>query len=188
MFRDLPNRWYAVQARPLTEKMVESHLQYKGYEVFLPAIPMRRPRSKRVTGEQARPLFPGYLFCRVGPRAFGPIVTTPGVVRIVGAGRRWEPIDDQEIEDLKTVVRSGLPVRPWPRLEDGVRVEVVCGPLRGCRGTYKTHRDENHLLISLTLLQRSVTVAIQLDWIVPLEAGPGLPVAASQLPMAAGGR
>jgi transcriptional antiterminator NusG len=165
---DLLNRWYAIQVRQHSEKMVALLLRQKGYEEFLPVYQVPRVHGVQPMVALPKPLFPGYLFCRVGSMASGPIVTTPRVVRIVGIGTHYEPVDDNEIESLMSVARSGLQIRPWPRLEAGVTVEVVCGPLRGCRGVFRTYNKEDQLVVSLTLLQRSVTVAIQREWIATL--------------------
>jgi transcriptional antiterminator NusG len=182
MSANLLNRWFAVQVKTQSEKMVEALLTHKGYEVFLPVYQIQRPRGIQSRGGP-KPLFPGYLFCRLATTVSTPIVTTPGVIRIIGS-RRGEPVDDCEIERLKTVVTSGLPIRPWPKLEEGEAVEVICGPLRGCRGVFGTYGNKDQLVISLTLLQRSLTVTIQRNWIVPAEnarRGPQVEVHARNL-------
>ena len=59
------------------------------------------------------PLFPGYLFCRFDVRdRLLPILTTPGVIGIVGAGKTPVPVDDEEIEAIRAILRSGLAVQP----------------------------------------------------------------------------
>jgi transcription antitermination factor NusG len=144
-------------------------LEYKGYEVFLPIYQsVRLHGAQRVSGP-AKALFPGYIFSRVGAAPNGLVVTTPGVLRIVGRGRQHESVEDFEIEALKILVRSGLQARPWPVLEEGAAVEVTCGPLRGCRGVFRRYKDRVQLFISITILQRSVTVLVSEEWIVPLE-------------------
>src|SRR5215469_5369890 len=81
--------WYALQVRPRTEKFTVQLLNQKGYEPFLPTYLRKRRWSDRVK-VLSEPLFPGYLFCRLDARFRLPVLTTPSVISIVGAGK--EPI------------------------------------------------------------------------------------------------
>jgi len=100
-------RWYAVETQPRVEKAVCSVLRNKGYELFLPLYQSRRRWSDRIK-ELELALFPGYLFCRLsaGQRTL-PLLTTPGVRRIVGVGRTPVPIPDEEIAAVQAIMRSG---------------------------------------------------------------------------------
>ncbi len=163
MFHSQMNRWFAIQVRPQAEQMVAEMLTYKGYEIFLP---MCRKRGARAVRAEV-PLFTGYVFCRVRTEIQGLIVTTPGVVRILGCGRDPEPIPDIEIDSLKRVVQTGLPMRAWPRMEEGERVRLTGGPLRGCEGVVKTIDHESCVILSLTILRRSVATRVSREWLAP---------------------
>ncbi len=109
--------WFAIQTRPRWEKNASILLEGKGYELFLPLYNCRRRWSDRIK-EIELPLFPGYLFCRLSPQErILPLLTTPGVVGLVGIGRRPIPIPDHEIAAVQAIVKSGLPAQPWPFLE-----------------------------------------------------------------------
>jgi len=157
------NRWFAIQVRPQAEHMVAELLKYKGYETFLP---MSRKRTSRTVRAEV-PLFAGYVFCRVCTDSQGLIVTTPGVVRILGFGRDPEPIPDIEIDSLKRVIQTGLPMQDWPQMEAGERVRLTDGPLRGCEGVVKTINQENCVILSLTILRRSVMTRVAREWLAP---------------------
>src|SRR5512133_1243298 len=105
--------WYAIRTRPKHEKIVESMLANKGYEVLLPIFKCRRRRPDRFKNILL-PLFPGYLFCRFDQHARLPILTTPGVLHVVGSGRVPIPISETEVEDVRRVVNSGFEAEPWP--------------------------------------------------------------------------
>jgi len=65
----------------------------------------------------AQRLFPGYLFCRLDPRQrWLPVLTTPGVVSIVGTGKEPIAIPETEIETVRQIVRSTTSGEPWPYL------------------------------------------------------------------------
>jgi hypothetical protein len=78
--------WIAVQSAPRHEKRVEAPLAYRGYRCFLPVVKSVRKWSDRSARIDV-PLFPSYLFCKVSATAFAPMIATPGVIRLVGAGR-----------------------------------------------------------------------------------------------------
>lgn len=164
--------WYALHVRPRAERMVAEMLREKGYEPFLPTHVSRRRWSDRVK-ELDMPLFPGYLFCRVTPSSAGPIVTTQGVLRIVGAPGAPLPVDDAEIDALRTVVESRLRLEPWPYLRVGQRVRIEAGPLRGLHGVLVRVSDQQRLVVSVSLLQRSVAVEIDGLSIAPLPKDAG---------------
>jgi transcriptional antiterminator NusG len=162
MCHSLSSKWFAVQVRPQAERMVASLLGHKGYQTLLPLFAKPAPRRGR---QQEAPLFPGYVFCLITDTAQGLIVTTPGVTRIVGIGNRPEPIPESEISSLIRVVASGLEVQRFDAFEVGDPVDIVHGPLRGCRGIVKRVDSRDHLIISISLLRRSVSVEINRAWV-----------------------
>jgi hypothetical protein len=107
----------------------------------------------------------------------GPIVTTPGVIRLIGNGNRPEPVSDEEIERLKSMVASGLPLAPWGRIEPGDVVTLADGPLRGCEGVFKRLQGEGLLIVAVTLLQRSIAVSVRQEWVQPTRRDPLRPEA-----------
>lgn len=164
-------RWFALQLRSHHEKIAAAALRNKGYEEFLPLYSCQRQWSDRVKRIEL-PLFPGYLFCRFNPQDRLPILTTPGVILIVGFGKTPVPVDDEEIAAIRAIVNSQLPAQPWPMLRCGQRVRINAGPLRGVEGIFTRHKDRDHLVVSVTLLQRSVAVEIDRTWVLPLDQGP----------------
>src|SRR5579875_1974030 len=99
--------WYGVRTRSNFEKTTASVLEAKGYQQYLPCYKVRRRWSDR-TVETSLPLFPGYVFCRFDARLRLPIITSPGVVSIVGSGDEPAFIPDAEIEAVEAILRSGL--------------------------------------------------------------------------------
>ena len=156
---ELKHPWFALQVRVRHESEVTVHLQGKGYEWFLPTYKERRRWSDRVKQVDA-PLFPGYVFCRFNPNDRLPILKTPGVTQIVGYSRVPIPVDEEEIAAIRTLVDSGVPNFPCPYLEVGSRVRIEAGALRGLEGILTDLKGKRRLVLSITLLQRSVAVEI----------------------------
>jgi transcription antitermination factor NusG len=160
--------WYAIRIQSRLGSVASATLRGKGYEDFLPLYRSRRRWSDRVK-ELDLPLFPGYLFCRFNASdRLMPILTTPGVIGIVSAGKTPVPVDNAEIEGIRTILRSGLAVQPWPLLSVGSKVYIESGPLVGVEGII-TNMDKVHrLIVSVRLLQRSVAVEIDRAWARPI--------------------
>ena len=158
--------WFAIQVRTRHEAGVASHLRGKGYSPFLPVYKCRKRWSDRIKVADA-PLFPGYLFCRFNVEKRLPILTVPGVIKIVGTSFPT-PVDEHEIRAIETSLHSGLPSRSWPFMQAGERVRIGFGPLRGLEGILLEARGAHRLVVSVTLLQRSVAVEIDSALVRPL--------------------
>ena len=161
---DATSEWYVTQVWAGREQLCANHLRLRGYEVFLPCYRENRRWSDRVKKVE-RPLFPGYVFCRLTGDAVGNIVTTPSVIRIVGDGTRALPIPTQEIEAIQRVVALRLNVEPWQFLAVGQRVRIDAGPLRDMEGIVIQTKNRHRLIVSVSLLQRSVSVEIDSEWV-----------------------
>jgi transcription antitermination factor NusG len=160
--------WYAVRVKPNYEKPVSTALRGKGLEEFLPLHRSKRQWSDRVKVVDM-PLFPGYLFCRLNLEQRLPLLTTPGFLYIVGVGRKPQPVEESEIQAIQSVLRSGLPVTPWPSLMVGQRVQLMKGPLRGLEGVLAKIANQHRIYVSVTLLKRSISVEVDPAWVKPLD-------------------
>lgn len=151
--------WFALQVRTRHEAGVAGFLEGKGYEFFLPLVASTKRWSDRVKKIE-NPLFPGYLFCRFDPQQRLPILKTPGVIQIVGYNRNPVPVDESQISGIQALVASGLPSQPWPFLTVGQRVRIESGALRGYEGLLVEFKGNRRLVLSISLLHRSVAVEI----------------------------
>jgi transcription antitermination factor NusG len=150
--------WFGVQTSLRKEGIVARHLEYKGYQVYLPTYSQTKQWSdRRVRTERA--LFPGYLFCRFDPRKPS-IVTTPGAVSILGIGGRPQEVPEQEILSIQRMVQSRLPLGPHPYLRAGETIAITKGPLKGVTGVLVRRNDDLQVVVSVTLLQRSIAISL----------------------------
>ena len=160
--------WYAVQCWLRKESLIAAQLEGQGIECFLPKYKSLREWSDRKK-EVERPLFPGYLFCRFDYTQRRPVVVTPGVVQIVGCGRTPTPIEDREIQAIQIAVASGVSGQPWPYLEVGEKVRIHTGTLSGLEGILVNFKGNHRVVLSVTLLQRSVALEVDLSWVTSLD-------------------
>ena len=162
-----PKRWFALRVKSRAEKMVATIARNKGFEEFLPAYQRPNKWSDR-TKIVEMPLFPGYVFCKLRPEHRLPLLTIPGVLHFVGIGKIPVPIEESEITAIRRAMESGLNTQPWPFLEAGQQVRLDGGPLSGLEGVLIEAKNDQRLIISVTLLKRSVAVAIERHWVTPL--------------------
>jgi transcription antitermination factor NusG len=106
-------KWYALVVKHQGERRTAAALETLGVETLVPLYRSRRHWSDRVK-ELDLPLFAGYVLCRFAYAERIRISDTPGVSRVVGFGGRAAPIEDSEVAAIQAVLRSKLPVRPWP--------------------------------------------------------------------------
>jgi len=159
--------WFAIRVKSQYEKITAVALQNKGYQEFAPMYRSRRYWSDRVK-ELDLPLFPGYIFCRFDPLHRLPVLTTPGIVCIIGLGKTPVPVEEEEIARIQAIVGSGVLALPWPFLSAGQKIAVTRGPLSGVEGFLVSVKNQCRLVVSISLLQRSVAVEIDRDCIQPV--------------------
>lgn len=166
-------QWFAVRVKSNREKVVADALRGHGYEEFLPTF--RRPRDAvSRSGSGGRPMFPGYVFGKFDKSKRLPILMVPGVLHIVGIGKEPVPVDSAEIASIRVIVNSPFCAEPCSYVGVGQSVSVVCGPLTGAQGVIVAIKNQWRLVASLTLLQRSIAVEIDREWVEPFESSSSL--------------
>ncbi|HWE53633.1 MAG TPA: UpxY family transcription antiterminator [Bryobacteraceae bacterium] len=164
-----PSRsWYAVHVKTNFEKVAATILEGKGLEIYLPSYRKPKRWSDRVKAVDC-PLFPGYVFCRFDVNNRLPILTTTGVMSIVGAGRVPATISDDELRSVRLIVESGLAATPWPFLRVGQQIVIRKGPLSGMEGILLAQKNKYRIVISISLLQRSIAAEIDADLVCPTQ-------------------
>jgi transcription antitermination factor NusG len=159
--------WYALQVRTRWESSTSVLLSGKGYETLLPTHKTRRYWSGKSRVVSA-PLFPGYVFCRFDVQKRLPILVTPGVIAVVGRGKVPVAVDEGEIAAIQRVVSNGIHAEPWPFLELGQRVRIESEPLRGMAGILVSFKGNHRVVLSVSLLRRSVALEIDRSCVRPI--------------------
>jgi len=164
-----PYPWFALRLRSNHERITAAHLRERGYQEFAPCCKVERRWSDR-TKQIDKFLFPGYIFCRFDPSDRLPVMTAPGVVDVVGFGKTPERIPDAEVERVRRMVDSGLAIAPFPYVKVGQAVLIERGPLAGIEGILVEVKGKLRLVVSVHLLQRSVSAEVDRHSIRPIQA------------------
>ncbi len=107
----------------------------------------------------------------MNPKERLPVLTVPGVVSLVSFGKEPCPIPDHEIENIRSMLKSGVAVLPSPFLKIGQAVRIERGPLSGIEGILQELKGTLRIIVSIELLRRSVSAEIERAWIRPIAAG-----------------
>jgi transcription antitermination factor NusG len=156
--------WYALHVRPNTEDLTCAALSGKGYEYFNPKYSVSRRRTDSIKKLQV-PLFPGYLFCRLDIQKRLPVLTTPSVVSIIGCGNTPTSVPAFEIDAIRRLVDAQMCIEPHAYLTIGTIVRIDHGPLAGVEGIVAEVRNKRRIIVSISLLCRSVAAEIDSDLI-----------------------
>ena len=155
------SHWYAVRTRSNYERRVSLLLAEKGIEHFLPTFREAhqwKDRKKLVES----PLFPGYLFTRIpdSRESRFSVLSTEGVVTLLGNGDMIEQVPEHEIEAVRTLLQCNTRCQTHPLLREGAWVRVKRGPLKNLEGLLVRVKTQTRLVLSITLLSQSVSTEL----------------------------
>jgi transcription antitermination factor NusG len=153
--------WYAIRVRAQQEMIASQSLRGRGLEEFLPLCQSRKRWTDRVK-VVTRPLISGYVFCRFSPNQLAFVLDAAGCVQAVKCGTSLAPVPDEDIRALRRLVESGQAL-PHPYMHEGTRVRIRAGAFKDLEGYVQKIKNEDQLIISLYLLQRSVSVLLEVD-------------------------
>ena len=154
-----PAAWYAIWTRSRHEQVLRQQLEQKGIDVFLPTI-TRWSRWKDRKKQIVWPLFPGYCFAKFTAEQRVPVLKCAGAVSIVSFDGVPAPIPEEELSSIRTLVQSDLQYDPCPLINEGDKVEVVHGPLKGVVGRLVRKGSHARLVLSVDLIGQGVSVEV----------------------------
>jgi len=160
-------RWYATYTCTHHEKRVVQQLDERHVENFLPLYRSIR-RWKDRNKELQLALFPSYVFVRMDLKDRLRVLQLPGVVSFVSFGGVPAPLLDNEIEGLRNGLTSDGRVESHPYLAQGRRVRIVDGPFGGVEGIVVRRKDKLRVVLSISLIQRSVAIEVSESDIAPI--------------------
>lgn len=155
-------KWYALQTVPRHEKTVGTQLQMDGLDVFIPTFRKESKWSDRKKLVDL-PIFPGYAFLRSADISLDRkhVFRNRSVVRLLSSSAGPAEISEDEILAVRRATQSGAAIEPVPYLNVGQRVRIKNGALQGLEGSLLKVGRENCLVISVDLIQRSISIRIQ---------------------------
>jgi len=154
--------WYGLHTRPRHEKIVARRLEERGVTAFLPMITEVHKWSDRKKKVEL-PLFSCYVFARFTPNRAERlrVLRVDGVFGLVGSRGEGTPIPDAQIDAVRSLVETELPLSSHPFLKIGQRVRIRSGALDGMEGILVSRNGDQTLVISIEAIQRSLAVRVE---------------------------
>jgi transcription antitermination factor NusG len=147
--------WTVAHTRSRQEKALARQLEPLGVAFYLPQYERRVRRSGR-DFMSFIPLFPGYVFLRCEESARDAVFRSGLVVRLLDV--RDQDLLDGELRQLRSLQLAGASLAPYERLVPGDLVTITDGPFRGHRGCVVREQSGLRLIVSISMLRKSVAV------------------------------
>ncbi|HOZ01695.1 MAG TPA: transcription termination/antitermination NusG family protein [Candidatus Syntrophosphaera sp.] len=150
-------RWAVIHTKPRCEKKLAEYAMRWGITYYLPQMESKRVYQKRQI-EFTKPMFPGYLFCVINNDKKQRLTIsgwTVGFIRV--------PVQEELLNDLLNIRRSTEPkveLESVLWLSEGLRVEIVKGPLKGVTGVVESHAKLNEVRLQVNILRQAVMVKL----------------------------
>ena len=155
-------RWFAVFTVPQNEKSALKHLEMRDVESFLPTYETLRIWKNRQRKKCVLPLFPSYLFVRINQCERSTVLQAPGVLHIVGNGRHSVPLEDTQVEFLRSGFK-GRNLEPYTELVVGEKVRIETGVMQGVEGVLVRRSNQFRFVLSITLVNQYAAVEVDAD-------------------------
>jgi transcription antitermination factor NusG len=152
--------WWVAHTRSRQEKALARHLLPLSVPFY---VPMHEKRLRGGDRDRSSylPLFPGYVFFRGSVSERRSAVQSRLVVQVL-------EVDDQarlqrELFELHALQESGASLFPFEPLGPGDAVRIAEGPFEGYTGVILRGQARPRLLVSITMLCKTVAVEFDRD-------------------------
>lgn len=150
--------WHVAHTRPRCEKKLLQSCQREGIDARLPCY----RSAHRYRGKIAvfhKPLFPGYVFLQIPKEKRRVVLQCDQVVKLLD-------VPDQELfvrqlSDILRALETDLEIRLAPIIDEGMRVKVKAGPLRGVEGWVEKRHGMSTVLIRLDFIGQAAAVKLE---------------------------
>ena len=154
--------WYLIHTKPRQEKYALQNLEQQGYQCYFPTLLSEKLRQGLLTVTKV-PLFPRYLFIRVGQedlaKSWAPIRSTRGVSRLVSFGIEPAKVTNGLIELLRLHELS-VQCEPVRMFRPGEQVRLTEAPFAGIEGIYQMADGEQRVMVLIEFLSKLVAVRV----------------------------
>jgi transcription antitermination factor NusG len=157
--------WFAAHTKPRREKKLVEYCERHGFSATLPCYDSAHEyRGKTVVFQ--KPLFPGYVFLRLGPGEKEPVRQNDHVANLL-------EVFDQEtfarqLQDILVALGANLGVRLAPSIGEGTRVRIKSGPLQGVEGWVEKRQGMTTVLLRLDFISQAAAVKMEADNLDPI--------------------
>ena len=156
--------WRVAHTKSRREKALAHYLAGAGVGYYLPMV-CRKQKSKTRVRNSYIPLFNGYLFFMADDFERQAALRSNHIARIIDVGD--EAMLVQELNQVATVLSSGVKVYPYDFISEGKWVRVKSGLLKDVVGRVVRKESNYRLVLSVDSIMQSVSVSIDADQVEP---------------------
>lgn len=162
--------WHVLHVIANHEKRVAQHLAVRSVEHYVPLYRVRSQWSDRSV-QLERPLFAGYVFVRFSSRERLSVISTPGVLHLLGDSAGSE-VSSTELDRIRQALVGGYTLLPHPWLEVGTKVRVRGGVFGGVSGVVTELRRQCSVIIELAAIRQCFSLEVGIDQVEPVATIP----------------
>jgi len=162
-------KWYAVYTVPQQEKSELQQFDIRDIESFLPTYETVRVWKNRQRMKLTLPLFPAYLFVRINPTERSKVLQSPGVLQIVGNSKAGIPLQDSEVEFLRSDFCRQR-IEQYRDLVIGEKVRIKSGVMQGLQGTLVRKCNSVRFVLTLELINQHAAIHVDAEDLEPIIA------------------
>ena len=163
--------WHVLHVIANHEKRVAQHLGVRSVDHYVPLYRTRSQWTDRSVLVE-RPLFAGYVFVRFSPRERLSVISTPGVLHLLGDSAGSE-VSCAELDRIRQALVGGYILLPHPWLEVGTRVRVRGGVFDGVTGVIIELRRQCSVIIELAAIRQCFSLEVGIDQVERVATLPG---------------
>jgi len=149
--------WLVAHTRPRCEKKLVEYCGREGVSATLPCYrSVKKYRGKTVVFR--KPLFPGYVFLRLGSEQRQRLRQSDYVANLLDVPDQAEFA--RQLGDILEALETGLEVRLAPTIGPGSRVVIKSGPLQGVEGWVERRSGMSEVLLRLDFIGQAAAVKV----------------------------
>ncbi len=158
--------WWVIHVQSRQEKVLARFCAERDIPFYLPQAEKKTKRNGRNFTSYI-PLFPGYVFLR-GSREQRALALRSNVI-----ASTIEVIDQEllasELRQIRDLQTSGHALIPYEEIATGDPVKLTDGIFKGYSGVVVREKGEMRLVVSISLIRRSVLVDVSRDGVAPVK-------------------
>ncbi len=162
-------KWLVFYTKSRAEKKTLEYLQKFGFEAWLPMHKVLRQWSDRKKKVEI-PLFNSYIFVKDIEANIAEILKVPGISWNIRHNGKPAVLHLTEQATIQRFIETGLTLETQAvlRLEQGQKVQVMDGPLKGQIGEVEATYNDDKLYVTIESLGQQVMVSISRGLLKPL--------------------
>lgn len=152
--------WFVAHTRPRREKKLVEYCARHGLSTTLPCYrSVHKYRGKTVTFE--KPLFPGYVFLRIGKTHQTLVQQSDHVANLLAVFDQDQ--FERQLADILTALETSEGVQLAPSIGEGMRVRIKGGPLQGIEGWVEQRYGMSTVLLRLDFIGQAAAIKVGAD-------------------------